>query len=33
MMTEISYKPWPRCTQKDPQADEWRTLFSTQEWR
>ena len=32
-MTEISDKPWPRCTQKDPEADAWRTLFSTQEWR
>ena len=32
-MVNISDKPWPRCTQEDPQADEWRTLFSTQEWR
>jgi hypothetical protein len=21
------------CTQKDPEADAWRTLFNTQEWR
>ena len=32
-MVNISDKPWPRCTQEDPEADEWRTLFSTQEWR
>ncbi|MBN9659332.1 MAG: hypothetical protein J0H49_14195 [Acidobacteria bacterium] len=32
-MKEISDKPWPRCNQDDPEADEWRTLFSTQEWR
>ncbi len=32
-MRGISDKPWPRCTQEDRQADEWRTLFSTQEWR
>ncbi len=29
----ISNKPWPRCTQKDPEADTWRTLFSDQDWR
>ncbi len=32
-MQEISAEPWPGCTQDDPEADEWRTLFSTQEWR
>jgi hypothetical protein len=32
-MADISDKPWPHCTQKDPEADEWRTLFPTQEWR
>jgi predicted nucleotidyltransferase len=32
-MVNVSDKPWPRCTQEDRQADEWRTLFSTQEWR
>lgn len=32
-MVSVSDKPWPRCTQEDPEADEWRTLFSTQEWR
>jgi hypothetical protein len=32
-MMDIASKPWPRCTQKDPEADEWRTLFSTQDWR
>jgi hypothetical protein len=32
-MVDISNKGWPRCTQKDPEADAWRTLFNTQEWR
>ncbi len=32
-MMNIGDKPWPRCTQEDPEADEWRTLFSTQDWR
>jgi hypothetical protein len=32
-MVEISDKGWPRCNQKDPEADAWRTLFNTQEWR
>jgi hypothetical protein len=31
-MIGVSDKPWPRCTQEDPEADDWRTLFSTQEW-
>jgi hypothetical protein len=30
---DVRDKPWPRCTQEDREADEWRTLFSTQEWR
>jgi len=29
----ISANPWPRCTQADREADTWRTLFSTQDWR
>jgi len=29
----ISDHPWPRCTQPDREADTWRTLFSTQDWR
>ena len=29
----VSDRPWPRCTQPDPEADAWRTLFSTQQWR
>ena len=29
----ISGKPWPRCTHADREADSWRTLFSTQDWR
>ena len=33
MMMNISDKPWPRCTQEDREADQWRTLFATQEWR
>ena len=32
-MIDIRDKPWSRCTQEDPEADAWRTLFSTQEWR
>ena len=32
-MMDLSDKPWSRCTQEDPDADEWRTLFNTQEWR
>jgi hypothetical protein len=32
-MVDVSNKPRVRCTQEDRQADEWRTLFSTQEWR
>ena len=32
-MMNISGKPWRRCTQDDPAADEWKTMFSTQEWR
>lgn len=29
----ISDKSWPRCNKEDPEADAWRTLFATQEWR
>lgn len=29
----ISDNPWPKCTQVDREADAWRTLFSTQDWR
>jgi hypothetical protein len=32
-MVDISDTPWPRCTEKDPDADAWRTLFATQDWR
>ena len=32
-MVGVSDHPWPHCTQKDPYADQWRTLFATQEWR
>jgi hypothetical protein len=32
-MVNIADKPWPACTIDDPQADQWRTLFNTQEWR
>ena len=32
-MVEIGDKAWRHCTLKDPEADEWRTLFNTQEWR
>jgi hypothetical protein len=32
-LTSISDKPSPLCTQPDREADAWRTLFNTQEWR
>jgi hypothetical protein len=32
-IVDISDTPWPRCTEKDPDADAWRTLFATQDWR
>jgi hypothetical protein len=32
-MMNVSDKPWPLCNKPDPQADEWRTLFSSQDWR
>lgn len=31
-MVDVSDKPWPRCTQPDPEADEWRTLFPDRDW-
>jgi len=30
-LVDISHNPWPGCTQADPEADAWRTLFSTQD--
>jgi hypothetical protein len=32
-LKDVSAEPRSDCTQDDPEADEWRTLFSTQEWR
>jgi hypothetical protein len=32
-LVEISNNPSPRCTQVDHEADKWRTLFSSQDWR
>jgi len=32
-MVRVSNAPSPACTQKDPQADESRTLFPTVDWR
>jgi hypothetical protein len=32
-MVSVSATPWPRCTEKDADADAWRTLFASQEWR
>jgi hypothetical protein len=32
-MMNVSKTPWPLCKEKDPSADEWRTLFNVQEWR
>ena len=32
-MMNIGDTPWPGCTQVDREANEWRTLFATQDWR
>jgi len=32
-LVDVSVQPWPGCTQPDPEADAWRTLFSSQGWR
>jgi hypothetical protein len=32
-MVNVADKPWPLCKQVDREADQWRTLFNTQEWR
>ncbi len=32
-MVQVRNKPFPHCTQPDPSADDWRTLFSIQGWR
>ena len=32
-LVDVSEKPWPRCVTEDLEADEWRTLFNTQDWR
>jgi hypothetical protein len=32
-MVEVSDHKSPACTEKDPQADEPRTLFPVQEWQ
>jgi hypothetical protein len=32
-MVNVSDKPFARCDQEDPEADQWRTLFNDQEWR
>jgi hypothetical protein len=32
-MVNVGDRPWPRCAEKDPDADAWRTLFATQDWR
>jgi len=32
-LTDISNNPRPQCKEADPEADAWRTLFSTQDWR
>jgi len=32
-MMNISAKPFAGCNQEDPEADQWRTLFSSQDWR
>lgn len=32
-MMSVGDRPWDACDRADPEADEWRTLFATQEWR
>jgi hypothetical protein len=32
-MVGVSGRPWPGCTEKDPAADEPRTLYPIQDWR
>jgi len=32
-MVDIGDRPWPHCAQEDPEADAWRTLFGSQDWR
>jgi hypothetical protein len=32
-MVDVRDTPWPRCQQIDKEADQWRTLFNSQEWR
>lgn len=32
-MVDVADKPWPLCKEVDAEADQWRTLFNSQEWR
>jgi len=32
-MVDVSNRPWAGCTERDPEADEDRTLFAGQDWR
>jgi hypothetical protein len=32
-MVDVSDHPWPGCTQEDPEADEWRTMFRPPGWQ
>jgi hypothetical protein len=32
-MVDVRDKPWPLCNKIDREADQWRTLFHSQEWR
>lgn len=32
-VVDIGHKPWPECNEKDPDADEHRTLFPDHGWR
>ncbi|MGA2739039.1 MAG: hypothetical protein ABSG65_16495 [Bryobacteraceae bacterium] len=32
-LVDINDRPWAGCTERDPKADEYRTLFAGQDWR
>jgi hypothetical protein len=32
-MVNVADQPWPLCKQVGREADQWRTLFNTQDWR
>jgi hypothetical protein len=32
-VVDVGDRPWPGCTEEDPEADEYRMLFPGQAWR